>query len=89
MSSTRAYGKNFSNPRAFAIFIIIYQSGFASPGGSHTLKLHCTLLSALVIDPSSSAQHAAGRTTSAYSAVSVKNMSWTTKKSNFDNAFLT
>ena len=53
----------------------------ASPGGSTALSDRCTVRSALVNVPVRSPHVAAGRTTSASSAVSVMNRSWTTTNS--------
>jgi hypothetical protein len=56
------------------------RSLLASPGGSTAFSEMCTVRSALVKVPVFSPQVAAGRTTSAYRAVSVKKMSCTTTK---------
>ncbi len=58
---------------------MISMSSFASPGGSSAFRTLCTRRSLLVTVPSHSAQAAAaGRTTSAISAVRVRKMSCTT-----------
>lgn len=61
----------------------ISRSGLASPGGSTAFSHRWTVRSALVIVPVFSPQVAAGRTTSASRAVSVRNRSCTTVKSRF------
>ena len=61
---------------------MIQRSSRASPGGSSALRTRWTRRSEFVTVPSLSAQDAAaGRTTSAISAVAVRKMSWTTMKS--------
>ena len=55
------------------------RSDRASPGGSTAFSERCTVRSALVKVPVFSPQAAAGRTTSASWAVSVRKMSWTTR----------
>ena len=60
---------------------LIHQSGLLSPIGSIALRTLWTRRSVLVNVPSFSAKLAAGRTTSANSAVSLRNRSWKTKKS--------
>ena len=57
------------------------RSGRASPGGSTAFSDRCTVRSALVKVPVFSPQVAAGRTTSASWAVSVRKRSWTTRNS--------
>ncbi len=59
----------------------ISQSARASPGGSTALLRSCTRRSVFENVPSTSAKAAAGRTMSAILAVSVRNMSWTTRNS--------
>src|SRR4051794_41826163 len=56
------------------------RSALASPGGSTALSDRCTVLLTFVYAPVFSPQPAAGRTTSASRAVSVRNASWTTTK---------
>ena len=61
---------------------MIQRSSRASPGGSSALRTRWTRRSEFVTVPSVSAQAAAaGSTTSAISAVAVRKMSWTTRKS--------
>ncbi len=64
----------------------ICQSGRAWPGGSTALRTRWTRRSVLVNVPSTSANDAAGSTTSANSAVSVMNKSWTTRNSTASRA---
>ena len=57
---------------------MIHQSDLASPGGSTAFRTRCTRRSVLVKVPSFSAKEAAGSTTCACLADSVKKMSCTT-----------
>ena len=68
---------------------MISQSGRVCPGGSTALRTRCTRRSVLVKVPSFSAYSAAGRKTSAYLAVSVMKMFWTTRKSRLPSALRT
>ena len=68
---------------------MICQSARASPGGSSTLRPICTRRSVFVYVPSFSMKDVAGRITSANSAVSVRKMSCTTRKSSALSALRT
>jgi hypothetical protein len=76
-------------PMRVAISQVIHQSGLAWPGGSTTFSPICTRRSVFVYVPAFSKNDVAGRITSANSAVSVRKMSWTTRKSSAASAFLT
>ena len=60
-----------SCPKRFASSTNTVQSSLASPGASTALRSSCTARVVLVHVPDFSGQHAAGRTTSAFCAVSV------------------
>ena len=65
---------------------MIRQSTWAFPGGHLAARTRCTRRSVLVKVPFFSAKLAAGSTTSARLAVSVRKMSWTTRKSSLSKA---
>ena len=66
---------------------MIHMSSRASPGGSSALRTRCTRRSLFVTVPSVSHHDAAeGKTTSAISAVRVRTMSWTTRKSSSERS---
>ena len=68
---------------------MIRQSGLLEPTGEIALRTLCIRRSVLVNVPSFSANDAAGNTTCAYSAVSVRNMSDTARNSILLKTFLT
>jgi len=76
------------SPQAHARIVRIdVDAARATPGGSIALRTRCTRRSEFVNVPSFSANAAAGRKTSARTAVSCMKRSCTTRKSSWANAF--
>jgi hypothetical protein len=88
-NTSEALLKVHEAPMRCAMEVRISQSARASPGASTAFRTLWTVLQVFVNVPSFSAQHAAGRTTSASCAVSVRKISWTTSRSSFSREWRT